>query len=474
MKKRSLLLVDDDRQLLDSMADWLEMKGFAITKAVSRQEATDQLAQRSFDAVLTDIRLQDGDGFDVLQACQRVPNKPAVILMTGYGTVEMAVEALRAGAFDLLTKPIIDEELVMSLGRALDQRNVLEENRRLKAQLDSRFGLESVVGRDARMLRIFDLIDRIADTKATVLITGESGTGKSLIARAIHRRSARRDHAFVEIACGALPESLLESELFGHVAGAYTGALGERIGKFQQSEGGTIFLDEIGTASPNLQVKLLRVLQEFAFEPVGGTRTVHVDTRVILATNEDLAKAVQSGRFRQDLFYRVNVINLEIPPLRERVSDIPLLAAHFLKNVAEETRKRVVGFSAEAHAALERYAWPGNVRELQNVVERAVLLSRGELLGIDDLPDSVVASPPSLLDTSDPGALKRALQVPERQIILEVLEAHAWNRSATAEFLGINRTTLYKKMKRLGLDRPASPAATPSSPTPGGIAPRRS
>jgi len=358
MKKRSLLLVDDDRQLLDSMADWLEMKGFAITKAVSRQEATDQLVQRSFDAVLTDIRLQDGDGFDVLQACQRVPNKPAVILMTGYGTVEMAVEALRAGAFDLLTKPIIDEELVMSLGRALDQRNVLEENRRLKAQLDSRFGLESVVGRDARMLRIFDLIDRIADTKATVLITGESGTGKSLIARAIHRRSARRDHAFVEIACGALPESLLESELFGHVAGAYTGALGERIGKFQQSEGGTIFLDEIGTASPNLQVKLLRVLQEFAFEPVGGTRTVHVDTRVILATNEDLAKAVQSGRFRQDLFYRVNVINLEIPPLRERVSDIPLLAAHFLKNVAEETRKRVVGFSAEAHAALERYAGP--------------------------------------------------------------------------------------------------------------------
>jgi DNA-binding NtrC family response regulator len=459
MKKHSILLVDDDLHLLDSMADWLMSKGYAITTAGSCQEALAVLEERAFDCVLTDINLGDGDGFDILKRCQRDPDAPACILMTGYGTVETAVEALRAGAFDLLTKPLIDEELELSLGRALDQRKVLEENRRLKDQLDKKFGLESVVGRDPRMVRIFDLIDRIAETKATVLITGESGTGKSLIARAVHRRSARRDGAFVEIACGALPESLLESELFGHVAGAYTGAVGERMGKFQQAEGGTIFLDEIGTASPGLQVKLLRVLQEFAFEPVGGAKTIKVDTRVILATNEDLSRAVAEGRFRQDLYYRVNVINLEIPPLRERVSDIPLLASHFMRSVAEESGKRVTGFNAEALAALERYNWPGNVRELANVVERAVLLSRSELLGLDDLPPSLVSLSPSVAAAADPGSLKRALQAPERQIILEVLEAHGWNRNATADFLGINRTTLYKKMKRLGLDRPETPAS---------------
>ncbi|MFO0869470.1 MAG: sigma-54 dependent transcriptional regulator [Pirellulales bacterium] len=465
MKKHSILLVDDDLNLLDSLADWLESKGYGITAAGDCPQALKWLDERSFDCVLTDIHLGDGDGFDVLKRCQRDPEGPAVILMTGYGTVETAVEALRAGAFDLLTKPLIDEELELSLNRALNQRSVLEENRRLKRQLDNRFGLESVVGRDPRMSRIFDLIERIAETKATVLITGESGTGKSLVARAIHRRSARRDGAFVEIACGALPESLLESELFGHVAGAYTGAVGERIGKFQQSEGGTIFLDEIGTASPGLQVKLLRVLQEFAFEPVGGTKTIRVDTRVILATNEDLSRAVSEGRFRQDLYYRVNVINLEIPPLRERISDIPLLAAHFLRSVGEESGKAVTGFNSEALAALERYHWPGNVRELQNVVERAVLLSRSELLGLDDLPPSIVSGTPALAAAAvDNGSLKRALQAPERQIILEVLEAHGWNRNATADFLGINRTTLYKKMKRLGLDRPEVPLGRPFPP----------
>ncbi|MFO0904130.1 MAG: sigma-54 dependent transcriptional regulator [Pirellulales bacterium] len=456
MNKSSLLIVDDDLHLLDSIADWLETKGFIVTKASGCAEALEYLDQYAYHAVLADIRLQDGDGFDILKRCHDDPQGPAVILMTGYGTVETAIEALRAGAFDLLTKPIIDEELELAINRAIDQQHVVEENRRLKAQLDSRFGLESIIGRDPRMVRIFDLIDRIAETKATVLITGESGTGKSLIARAVHRRSSRRDNAFVEIACGALPESLLESELFGHVAGAYTGAVGERMGKFQQADGGTIFLDEIGTASPGLQVKLLRVLQELAFEPVGGTKTVRVDTRVILATNEDLSRCVAEGKFRQDLFYRINVINLEIPPLRDRVSDIPLLAAHFLRTVREEAGKNVAGFNSEAIAALERYSWPGNVRELQNVVERAVLLSRTELLGLDDLPPSILGEGPLLAAhaQTDPGSLKRALEAPERQIILDVLAAHNWNRNASADFLGINRTTLYKKMKRLGLDRP--------------------
>jgi len=337
MKQGSLLLVDDDRLVLDGMSDWLREKGFEVAEAASCREARALIDGSRFDLVLADIRLQDGDGFDVLEHCRsRLPDT-TVILITGYATAETGIEAIRAGAFDLLTKPLLDEELELAIDRALSQRKVIEENAKLKAQLDLRFGMENVVGRDHRMLRTFDMIDSVADTRATVLITGESGTGKSLIARAIHRRSSRRDKPFVEVACGALPETLLESELFGHVAGSFTGATGDKTGKFKQADGGTIFLDEVSTASPSMQVKLLRVLQELEFEPVGGTKTIHIDTRVILATNDDLARAVQAGRFRQDLYYRVNVINVELPPLRSRLSDIPLLAEHFLTRVREET-----------------------------------------------------------------------------------------------------------------------------------------
>ena len=314
--------------------------------------------------------------------------------------------------------------------------------------------MENVVGHDHRMLKTFDMIDSVADTKATVLITGESGTGKSLIARAIHRRSSRRDKPFVEVACGALPETLLESELFGHVAGSFTGATGDKTGKFKQADTGTIFLDEISTASPSMQVKLLRVLQELEFEPVGGNKTIHVDTRVILATNDDLARAVSAGRFRQDLYYRVNVINIELPPLRSRLTDIPLLASHFLARVREETGKPVEGFSDEALAALQAYPWPGNVRELQNVVERAVLLGKTSFIMLDDLPRDLAIAAPSLPNRTAGRTLKEALEGPERLIILESLQEHHWNRNATAEQLGINRTTLYKKMKRLGLETP--------------------
>jgi DNA-binding NtrC family response regulator len=342
----------------------------------------------------------------------------------------------------------------MALERVLNQRRVLEENRHLKAQLDLRFGIDNVVGHDHRMLRVYDMIESVADTKATVLITGESGTGKSMIARAIHRRSSRRDRPFVEVACGALPETLLESELFGHVVGAFTGATADKMGKFKQADGGTIFLDEIGTASPAMQVKLLRVLQEFAFEQVGGTKTFNVDARVILATNEDLSSAVAHGRFRQDLYYRVNVINIELPPLRERISDIPLLARHFLEEVCQEAGKPLREFTDEAMSALQHYAWPGNVRELQNVIERAVLLGKSERIGVDDLPRNVLAAAPLSLDASAGRNLKEAMSAPERQIILDALREHDWNRQATAAALGINRTTLYKKMKRLGLDRP--------------------
>ncbi|MEN6494860.1 MAG: sigma-54 dependent transcriptional regulator, partial [Thermoguttaceae bacterium] len=285
-------------------------------------------------------------------------------------------------------------------------------------------------------------------------ITGESGTGKSMIARAIHRHSSRRDKPFVEVACGALPETLLEREPCGHVAGAFTGATGDKLGKFMQANHGTLFLDEISTASPGMQVKLLRVLQDLEFEQVGGAKTFTVDTRVILATNEDLAQAVEAGRFRQDLFYRINVINIELPPLRERISDIPLLAQHFLEEVCQEANKGQKTLTDEASAALQTYRWPGNVRELENVIERAVLLSRGDRIGVDDLPNNLATAAPRAVESVGKGTLKQALSNPERQIILQMLETNNWNRQATAEQLGINRTTLYKKMKRLGLEVP--------------------
>jgi DNA-binding NtrC family response regulator len=407
---------------------------------------------------LVDVRLGDGDGFDLLEQCQR--NWPAsqVLLMTGYGTPDSAIEAIRAGAFDYLTKPLIDDELLMAIERALSQRHVMQENTNLKAQLDRAYGMDNIVGQDVRMLRVFDMINSVADTRATVLVTGESGTGKSMIARAIHRRSGRKDGPFVEVACGALPENLLESELFGHVAGAFTGATTDKIGKFLQADGGTIFLDEIGTASPAMQVKLLRVLQELEFEPVGGTKTHKVDVRVILATNEELTEAVNEGRFRQDLYYRINVINVELPSLRQRPSDVPVLAQSFLEQVRDDAGRHVTTIADDALTALCRYSWPGNVRELQNVIERAVLLGKGDLITTADLPAQVRGAIGSggggyVVNTSPGGqTLKEALEGPERQIILGVLESNGWNRNLTADQLGINRTTLYKKMKRLGLE----------------------
>ena len=455
MNHGSLLVVDDDRPLLESMADYLRSLGHRTETATEAREAMSRMKEFPFDAVVCDINLPDQDGFQLLEWARQNCPDTQVLLLTGYGTIDNAVDAIRMGAFDYLTKPLIDDELNFSIQRALGQRNIVTENKQLKAQLNQRFGVGNIVGHDYRMLKMFDLIESVADTRTTVLILGESGTGKTLTARAIHQLSNRRDKPFVEVACGALPDSLLESELFGHVAGAFTGANQNKEGKFLQANGGTIFLDEVGTASPSLQIKLLRVLQDREFEPVGGNKTHKVDVRMILATNADLDEQVKKGLFRQDLYYRINVVMLTQPPLRERIGDIPLLAEHFLQEFVEQTGKKVTGFNPAAVQLLQRYRWPGNVRELVNVVERAVVLTKNTVIQPNDLPEAVRVEEPSWEHAQGRmcggNNLKAALASPEKQLILDALEAHGWNRQDTAAALGINRTTLYKKMKRYGI-----------------------
>jgi DNA-binding NtrC family response regulator len=455
MHRTKLLLVDDDRWLLESMASWLGEQGITVISAASVAQAKQRLKSDTFDVCLVDVVLEGEDGFSLLNFCKKQYRELPVLMMTGYAGPDAGAEAVASGAFDLLTKPIIDQELLTAINRAVNQSRVADENRRLKEELDRRKGLENILSHDPRMLRIFDVIDSVADTKASILITGENGTGKSMIARAIHRRSRRQSNPFVEVACGALPDNLLESELFGHVAGAFTGAQHTKVGKFQHADTGTIFLDEIGTASTALQIKLLRVLQEFQFEPLGGVDTISVDTRVVLATNENLEKAVDEGRFRQDLFYRINVIHLELPALRERPADIPILIEHFLQRTLKDVAKEIEGFSPAAMEAMVNYPWPGNIRELENVVQRAVLLTKSRVIEMDLLPPSVLrgTSGNRTTNTISLGqTLRDALEGPERQIILEVLRANSFSRSVTADRLGINRTTLYKKMKKLGID----------------------
>ncbi|REJ80129.1 MAG: sigma-54-dependent Fis family transcriptional regulator [Planctomycetota bacterium] len=448
----SLLVVDDDVHICSAMADYLRGLGHRTETAANFADAIARIKEFKFEVVICDVNLGDRDGFQLLEWMNEHKPETAVILITGYGTIESAVEAIRMGAFDYLTKPVIDDELNFSIQRALGQRQIVEENRQLRAQLDQKFGMANIIGRDYKMTRMFDLIESVADTRTTVLILGENGTGKTITARAIHQMSSRRDKPFIEVACGALPDTLLESELFGHVAGAFTGATHDKEGKFLQADSGTLFLDEIATASPSLQVKLLRVLQDREFEPVGGSTTHRVDVRLVLATNENLEEKVRAGEFRQDLFYRINVVSITQPSLRERIGDIPLLVEHYVQEFNDQTGKRVRGFDEDAMAALQRHTWPGNVRELVNVVERAVVLSKSDVISVGDLPEAVrkEASEPHSLTAGRlvNGNLKSALSQPERQLIIEALDANGWNRQETARMLGINRTTLYKKMKK--------------------------
>src|SRR5687768_13280213 len=358
--KPRLLILDEDRIILQSLAQFLRREGYEVKTSDNPDGAMNHLDAGQTELLLADVNMPGVQASDFLRDVRRRFPHVVVIVITGYGSIEGAVEATKMGAFDYLTKPIVDDEIRVVVEKAVRQQSLLFENQTLKQQLDLRFGLENIVGHDYKMLKIFDLVGAVADSRTTALMTGESGTGKSLLARAIHHRSPRRDKPFVEVSCGALPETLLESELFGHVKGAFTGAIADKQGRFMAADGGTIFLDEINSASPAFQVKLLRVLQERTFEPVGSSESRTVDVRVVLATNVDLAQLVTEKTFRQDLYYRVNVLNVRLPPLRERPGDITLLATHFLRRFCKEAGREIIGFSDTAMAALHRYAWPGN------------------------------------------------------------------------------------------------------------------
>jgi two-component system, NtrC family, response regulator AtoC len=455
--KGSILVVDDDTIILDSLCEFLKVEGYWAAGARTLAQARQKLAEQSFALVISDVNLPDGDGFELLTLVRQNYPGTVMILITGYGTIESAVEAIKNGAYDYLTKPIIDDDLRLAVERAIRQQNLIDENRQLRDQLNNRYRLENIISQDYKMSRIFELIEAVADSRTTILMTGPSGTGKSLLARAIHYRSGRREKPFVEVSCGALPETLLESELFGHIRGSFTGAIRDKDGKFLAADGGTIFLDEISSASPAMQVKLLRVLQERQFEPVGSNRTTTVDTRVILASNSDLSEDVKAGRFREDLYYRINVVTVNVPPLAERPVDVPLLCDHFLKHFCRTHNKTRLGVTEKAMECMQHYTWPGNVRELENVMERAVLLSKTPYIDMDDLPPAVVEHCLQKQNKGyQAGSLKKAIEGPERAILRAALEANHWNRQDTAKALKINRTTLYKKMKRFGLEDEAA------------------
>ncbi len=445
MNKTRILLVEDDLSLGAMLAMDLKRRGHAVEIAKSGKEACAKLAAGDYDAVITDLKLGDMDGLEILKLTKARDPRTEVLVMTGHGSIDTAVAAMRAGAFDYLTKPVESEELHLALNKALEHRSLVHEVERLREEVKDKYSFDGIVFSGPPMRKVLDLVQKVASTEATVLILGESGTGKELIARALHEKSARRNGAFVAINCGALPEGLLESELFGHVRGAFTGADRNKRGLFEEANNGTLFLDEISETTPGLQVKLLRALQEGEVRRVGDNHPFKVSGRLLAATNKDLTKLVAEGKFREDLYYRLKVFPIELPALRERPEDILPLAEHFLRKAKKKLGGTAVKFSPEAAAAMRRYRWPGNVRELEHVVERVLIMASGASIGAGDLPPELAA--PVAAKVGAKGTLDDA----EKRHILQVLEECGGNQLEAAKRLAVARNTLWRKLKAYGI-----------------------
>jgi two-component system response regulator PilR (NtrC family) len=463
--QKHLLIVDDENALREAIAERLEDHGFVVEQAHSGEAALERLAEFAFDILITDLRLPGIDGRRVLEAALERYPEIIPIVITGYGTVKDAVEAIKQGAADFITKPFQFDALLHVLRSALEQRRLKTENAYLRSQLEDRYRIDGLVGQSGVMRDLFQLLETVARISSTVLITGETGTGKELAARAIHHNSPRRANRFVAINCSAIPETLLEAELFGHVRGAFTGAVGTRQGRLEQAHKGTLFLDEVGTMSPALQAKLLRVLQEREFERVGDSHTVKIDVRVIAATHSDLARMVADGTFREDLFYRLNVIPVQLPALRERREDVPLLVQHFVGKLSVDSGRGAVTVSQEALRRLMAYQWPGNVRQLENVVERALAFNHGRShLDVQDLPPEIQSQPApvdsSLVWFPDDGLdFASYIEGVELSLIRRSLERTQGNKRQAAKLLNLKRTTLIEKLKRL--ESPSAAAKLP-------------
>jgi two-component system response regulator HydG len=444
LQPETLLVVDDDRANVESIQRIFERENIELLTAHDGLAGLDILRSRRVGVVLTDLMMPNMNGLELLRAARTVSPETAVILMTAFGTVETAVEAMKEGAWDFVTKPFKRIQIVKAVRRALDQQSLVMENMALRTELQDARRDRSIIGNSLPIRQLLDMVKQVAPSHATILLQGESGTGKELVARAVHNWSGRVNKPFIALNCAALPESLLEAELFGHEKGSFTGATARRQGRFELADSGTLFLDELGEMSPQVQVKLLRVLQGGEFERVGGTQTIKVDTRIVAATNKDLKTEVAAGRFREDLFYRLNVISLQLPPLRDRRDDIPLLAQHFIATYSEKNGKRLSGLTRDALAALTGWRWPGNVRELENAIERAVVLSRGDAITIDDLPPHLKEGEPETRQIVIP--IGTPLEEVERRLIQETLNAVKGDKRLAAQLLGIATRTIYRKL----------------------------
>jgi len=443
-----ILVVDDEPAQRELVGGFLRKHGFDVVEAGGGKEAVARFKQEPFDLVLTDQRMPDLSGLDVLEAVRATSPETAVVIVTAYGTIETAVSAVKAGAADYLTKPLNLDDLLHRVHRVRERQRLVAENRELREALAERHRVEGIIGDSGRMQEVLSLVRRVAPSDATVLIRGESGTGKELIARALHHASPRAAGPLVKVNCAALAESLLEAELFGHEKGAFTGAVASRKGRFELADGGSIFLDEIGDLPPHLQVKLLRVLQEREFERVGSSRPIRVDVRLLAATHRDLEALVREGRFREDLYYRINVVTIMLPPLRERREDLPPLIEHFLRAFAGKNAKTVRGLTREAREALLRYDYPGNIRELENLIERAVVLTRDDVIGAEDLPLALESPAPG---SGEEAGLIAAVEGLERRMIRDALAKAGGTQTRAAELLGISERVLRYKLKKYGL-----------------------